>query len=363
MTIPVASHITAIAPYVPGKPIEELARQMNLDPAKIVKLASNENPNGPSPHVAAAIAAAAADLTRYPDGAGFALKAAIAKKFNIDPAGIVLGNGSNDTLELAASAYLNGNTSAVYSQHAFVVYMLAAQARGARHIEVPALNYGANLDAMAAAIESDTTVVFLANPNNPTGTFVPSAQIESFIQKVAPKVLIVLDEAYTEFLPPELQADTLSWPAKYPNVMVSRTLSKAYGLAGLRVGFAVTSPAVADILNRVRQPFNVNSLAQAAAIAALADDDYLARSAQVNTQGMAQLTAAFAKLGLPFIPSRGNFVCVEVGDAARVNTELLKRGVIVRPVANYGLPKHLRVSIGTGAENDAFLRALAEILA
>lgn len=362
-TIPVPDYIKAIAPYVPGKPIEELAREMNLDPAKIVKLASNENPLGPSLKVKAAIAAQLDELTRYPDGAGFALKEKIAAKFNVDPTGVVLGNGSNDILELASLAYLPAGTSAVYAQHSFAVYMLACQARGARHICVPAKNYGADLDAMRAAIAPDTRVVFVANPNNPTGTMLPAAQIESFIANTAPQVLIVLDEAYTEYLTPEQRGDMLALVKKYPNLMVSRTLSKAYGLAALRVGFAVCSPEVASMLNRVRQPFNVNSLAQAGAMAALDDDDYLRRSKIVNDEGRAQLLAGFAKLGVASIPSFGNFICAEVGDAARINAELLKRGVIVRPVANYGLPKHLRISIGTQAENAAFLLALNAILA
>jgi histidinol-phosphate aminotransferase len=361
--IPVADHIKAIAPYIPGKPIDELAREMNLDPAKIVKLASNENPNGPSPKVRAAISAAFDELTRYPDGAGFALKAKIAQKFGVDPAGIVLGNGSNDVLELVSLAFLGPNASAVYAQHSFAVYMLACQARGARHIQVPAVNYGADLDAMAAAVQADTRVLFIANPNNPTGTFIPPAKLEAIFSILPSNLLIVLDEAYTEFLPESLRANTLAWVKKYPNLLISRTMSKAYGLASLRVGFAVTSPQIADMMNRVRQPFNVNSLAQAAAIAALDDDEYLARSADINARGMKTLTDGATSLGLKFIPSLGNFVCIEVGDAARVNGELLKRGVIVRPVANYGLPHHLRVSIGTQDENAAFLRALTEILA
>lgn len=361
--IPVADHIRAIAPYVPGKPIEELAREMNLDPAKIVKLASNENPLGPSPKVKAAIAAQLDEITRYPDGAGFALKAKIAQKFGVDPDGIVLGNGSNDVLELASLAYLQVGTSAVYAQHSFAVYMLACQARGARHIEVPAKDYGADLPAMRAAIAADTRIVFLANPNNPTGTMVAPDALQAFIASVPSNVLIVLDEAYTEYLSPEQRGDTLSLVRRFPNLLVSRTLSKAYGLAGLRVGFAVCSREVADMLNRVRQPFNVNALAQAAAIAALDDEEYLRRSREANEAGRAQLLAGFSALGLDSIPSYGNFICVKVGDAARVYRELLRRGVIVRPVANYGLPQHLRISIGTAAENEALLVALRAVLA
>ncbi len=365
-TIPVPDYIRAIAPYVPGKPVEELAREMGLDPAKIVKLASNENPLGASPKVKAAIAAQLDELTRYPDGAGFALKAKIAQKFGVNHEGIVLGNGSNDVLELATLAYLPPGASAVYAQHSFAVYMLAAQARGARHICVPAKHFGADLDAMLTAIVPDTRIVFVANPNNPTGTMLNASEIERFISKcaeIAPQVLLVLDEAYTEYLTPEQRGDTLALVKHFPNLMVTRTLSKAYGLAALRVGFAVCSPEVAGMLNRVRQPFNVNALAQAAAIAALDDTDYLVRSKVANDEGRAQLLAGFASLDIPSIPSFGNFICAEVGDAARINSELLERGVIVRPVANYGLPAHLRISIGTRAENAVLLDALRVILA
>jgi histidinol-phosphate aminotransferase len=370
MMIPVPDYIRAIAPYVPGKPVDELAREMGLDPTKIVKLASNENPLGPSPKVKAAIAAQLDDITRYPDGAGFALKAKIAQKFGVDALSVVLGNGSNDILELTTLAYLPSSASAVYAQHSFAVYMLAAQARGAKHICVPAKNFGADLDAMLAAITPDTRILFLANPNNPTGTMLAASEIEQFIEKtsqIAPQVLIVLDEAYTEYLTPAQRGDALALVKKFPNLMVSRTLSKAYGLAALRVGFAVCSPEVAGMLNRVRQPFNVNSLAQAAAIAALDDDDYLRRSKVANDEGRAQFLEGFAAMKIPSIPSFGNFICAEVAvngkSAGEINTELLKRGVIVRPVGNYGLPKHLRISIGTQAENAAFLSALSAILA
>ena len=369
-SIPVPDYIRAIAPYVPGKPVEELAREMGLDPAKIVKLASNENPLGASPKVKAAITAQLDEITRYPDGAGFALKSKIAEKFGVSHEVIVLGNGSNDVLELATLAYLPPGASAVYAQHSFAVYMLAAQARGAKHICVPARNYGADLDAMLAAIAPDTRIVFVANPNNPTGTMLNASEIRRFISKcaeIAPQVLIVLDEAYTEYLTPEQRGDALALVREFPNLLVTRTLSKAYGLAALRVGFAVCSPEVAGMLNRVRQPFNVNALAQAAAIAALDDEDYLRRSKVANDEGRAQLLAGFAQMNIPSIPSFGNFICAEVATAGKsaseINTALLKRGVIVRPVGNYGLPNHLRISIGTHAENAAFLLALKAILA
>ena len=359
-------HIAAIAPYQAGKPIEELAREFGLDPATIVKLASNENPLGMPLSAQKAVAAAISGLGRYPDPAGFDLKQALSERYDVPQSWLTLGNGSNDILELVAMALLEPGTSCVYSQHAFVVYKLSTQARGARHIVVPARDFGHDLPAMLEAIDDTTRLVFIANPNNPTGTYLSNAALESFLAEVAKRhgsrVTVVLDEAYNEFLEPELRVDSVGLVKKYPNLLVSRSFSKAYGLAGLRVGFAVAQPALTDLLNRVRQPFNVNSLAQAAAIAALQDKDFLARSFAVNRDGKAQLQNAFTQLGLKFVPSYANFVLVHVGDAARVNLELLKRGVIVRPVAGDGLPEWLRVSIGLPEENQKFIDALTAIL-
>jgi histidinol-phosphate aminotransferase len=359
-------HIAAIAPYQAGKPIEELAREFGLDPATIVKLASNENPLGMPLSAQKAVAAAISGLGRYPDPAGFDLKQALSDRYDVPQSGLTLGKGSNDILELVAMALLEPGTSCVYSQHAFVVYKLSTQARGARHIVVPARDFGHDLPAMLEAIDDTTRLVFIANPNNPTGTYLSNAALESFLAEVAKRhgsrVTVVLDEAYNEFLEPELRVDSVGLVKKYPNLLVSRSFSKAYGLAGLRVGFAVAQPALTDLLNRVRQPFNVNSLAQAAAIAALQDKDFLARSFAVNRDGKAQLQNAFTQLGLKFVPSYANFVLVHVGDAARINLELLKRGVIVRPVAGDGLPEWLRVSIGLPEENQKFIDALTAIL-
>ena len=359
-------HIAAIAPYQAGKPIEELAREFGLDPATIVKLASNENPLGMPLSAQKAVAAAISGLGRYPDPAGFDLKQALSDRYDVPQSWLTLGNGSNDILELVAMALLEPGTSCVYSQHAFVVYKLSTQARGARHIVVPARDFGHDLPAMLEAIDDTTRLVFIANPNNPTGTYLSNAALESFLAEVAKRhgsrVTVVLDEAYNEFLEPELRVDSVGLVKKYPNLLVSRSFSKAYGLAGLRVGFAVAQPALTDLLNRVRQPFNVNSLAQAAAIAALQDKDFLARSFAVNRDGKAQLQNAFTQLGLKFVPSYANFVLVHVGDAARINLELLKRGVIVRPVAGDGLPEWLRVSIGLPEENQKFIDALTAIL-
>jgi histidinol-phosphate aminotransferase len=356
------AHIRAIAPYQPGKPIAELAREMGLDEAGIVKLASNENPLGASPRALAAIQEVMGDLARYPDGGGFDLKRALSDHLGVAPGRIVLGNGSNDVLEMAARAFLAPGTSAVYSQYAFAVYPLAVQAAGALGIETPARDWGHDLDAMLAAIRPDTRLVFIANPNNPTGTLVDGEALKDFVARVPGNVGIVLDEAYFEYLPAALRANSLAWIDTHPNLIVTRTFSKAYGLAGLRVGYAVCHEAVADLLNRVRQPFNVNSLAQAAAVAALGDEAFLTRSFQVNQAGMSQIMAGLDALGVPYIPSHGNFLACRVGEAARVNRALLERGVIVRPIAGYGMPEHLRVSVGLAEENSRFLKVLAQVL-
>ena len=308
------------------------------------------------------MAAALDDLARYPDGNGFELKQALCRRYGVAMDEIVLGNGSNDVLELAARAFLGPQTSAIYAQHAFAVYPLATQAVGARGVEVPARHFGHDLDAMLAAITPDTRVLFIANPNNPTGTFVPGPELEAFLVRVPDHVLVVLDEAYTEYLGEDQRYDAIAWLARFPNLLVCRTFSKAYGLAGLRVGYGLGHPAVIDLLNRVRQPFNVGSVALAAAAAALFDSDFLARSYEVNRAGMAQLTAGFARLGLEWIPSAGNFVTFRAGDGAGVNRRLLRQGVIVRPIAGYGMPEWLRVSIGLEAENARFLEALPQAL-
>lgn len=361
------AHVQAIAPYVGGKPIEELAREMGIPVDSIVKLASNENPLGMPASAKLAMQAAMDDLGRYPDGNAFEVKSAIGKKLGVPTDWVTLGNGSNDILELAARAYLQSGDSAVFAQFSFVVYALATQGVGARAIVVPAIDHGHDLPAMAAAIAPDTKIVYIANPNNPTGTFLTGQQINGFLAHVPSHVLVVLDEAYNEYLDDELRADAVAWVRQYPNLILSRTLSKAYGLAGLRVGYAVAQPAVTDILNRIRQPFNVNSLAQAAAVAAINDDAFLAHSKQVNSAGYTQLTGAFTRLGLSFVPSKANFVLVHIGKAgggaAAVNAALLKQGVIVRPVAGYGLPEYLRVSIGLETENAAFIKALEKALA
>ncbi len=361
--------VLGLTPYQPGKPIEELARELGLEPARIVKLASNENPLGPSPRALAAMEAALGETARYPDGSGFALKGELARRLGTAPDRITLGNGSNDVLDLVARVFLGPGRSAVFSEHAFAVYPIATQAVGAKARIAPAHDgrrgprYGHDLGAMLDQVADDTTVVFIANPNNPTGTYVTAKELEDFLVALPERVIAVVDEAYFEYVERDDYPDALVWLDRFPNLIVTRTFSKAYGLAGLRVGYAVSHPQVAELLNRVRQPFNVNHLALAAAAAALDDGAHLERTRRLNREGLRQLESAFQRLGLDYIPSIGNFVTVDVGrEAGPVFDALLRQGVIVRPVANYGLPNHLRVSVGTKAENDAFIAALERVL-
>lgn len=354
--VPANEGIAKLKPYQPGKPISELERELGI--ADIVKLASNENPLGCSDKVKEAVAAELAEIGRYPDGGGFILKDQVQAQFGVEHNRITLGNGSNDLLEMFARAFVSSSDSVVYSQHAFAVYSLVTQAINAEAIEVPAKGFAHDLDAMAAAVKENTKLIFIANPNNPTGTWFEEAEFDAFMQKVPANVIVVLDEAYVEYFPENF--NSLKFLEQYPNLIVSRTLSKCYGLAALRVGFALASAEVTDYLNRIRQPFNVNHLAIVAAVAALKDEDFIAKSREVNKTGMAQLQAGFEKLGLNYVPSRANFILVDVqADPAQTFNGLLKEGVIVRPV---GIANHLRVSIGTEAENAKFLAALAKVL-
>lgn len=356
--------VQALSPYEPGKPISELARELGLDPAEIIKLASNENPLGPSEKATAAIQNALSELCLYPDGNGFELKQKLSARLGVGIDQLTLGNGSNDVLEVIARCFADTQSEVVFSQYAFAVYPLVTQAIGAKGVSVPAKDWGHDLDAMAAAVTERTRLVFVANPNNPTGTVHDADAIEAFLQKIPEDVLVVLDEAYCEYMTGEKDPDGVALLARFPNLIVCRTFSKAWGLAGLRVGYSISSPAIADILNRVRQPFNVNSIALAAAEAVLDDEDYLQRSRETNTAGLKQLESAFEKMGLRYIPSAGNFVAVEVGPQAMgVYQALLAHGVIVRPVAGYGMPNHLRVSVGLPAQNEHFVEALAKALA
>lgn len=349
--------VQGLTPYQPGKPISELQRELGV--SDIIKMASNENPLGPGDAARDAMQSVLTEVALYPDGNGFELKQAIATHFGVALSQITLGNGSNDVLDLIARAYLGPGREAVFSEYAFAVYPIATQAVGATARVARAVDYGHDLAAMRALVGPDTGVVFIANPNNPTGTWLKRDTLRGFIADLPQDVLVVVDEAYVEYVDEAEYASALEWVGEFPNLIVTRTFSKAYALAGLRVGFAVSDPAVADMLNRVRQPFNVNLMAMAAAIAALTDDQHLRRSAALNSTGMAQLVTGFAERGLEYIPSVGNFVCVDVArPAGKVYEALLREGVIVRPVGNYGMPQHLRVSIGLPEHNARLLSAL-----
>ena len=353
-------YVRAITPYQPGKPITQLAREMGLPVERIVKLASNENPLGMSPKARAALEQALNSLERYPDD--FELKHALAQHTGLGMERIVLGNGSNDVLDILARVFLAPGRSAVFSQHAFAVYPLATLSAGGEPIAVPAKDFGHDLEAMCAAIRPDTRVVWLANPNNPTGTFLPYPQLKAFLQRVPQDVVVVLDEAYNEYIPPAERVDTAAWLADFPNLVLTRTFSKIYGLAGLRIGYALASADISDLMNRVRQPFNCNNLALAAAVAALDDHAFVAQSYALNRAGMEQIVATLKRFGLSHIPSHGNFVTFKAGDAATVNRKLLEQGVIVRPIGGYGMPEWLRVTVGREGENTRFAEALERAL-
>lgn len=358
-----AAGVQRLQAYQPGKPIDEVARELGLNPDDIIKLASNENPLGPSDRAMAAARQALSELARYPDGNGFGLKQKLAEKLAVNIPQITLGNGSNDVLEMVLRGFAESNDEVIFSQYAFAVYPIVTQALGARGISVPAREWGHDLDAMADAITEQTRVIFVANPNNPTGTAVGRHELEAFLKRVPEQVLVVLDEAYCEYMEEDAFPDGVTLLPDYPNLIVARTFSKAWGLAGLRVGYAISSDAIADVLNRVRQPFNVDCVALAAAKAVLDDNDYLLESRAVNRQGIAQLSEGFEKLELSYIPSFGNFVAVDVDqDAAPVFEAMLEQGVIVRPVGGYGMPNHLRISVGLEAENQRCLTVLANVL-
>lgn len=360
--------IQGLRPYQPGKPMSELHRELGID--DIIKLASNENPLGPSPRAVEAMQAALPQLHRYPDAGGYALKARLADLHGVARDMITLGNGSNDVLDLIARCFLAEGRGAIYSRHAFAVYPLVTQACGAVHqmteplpADHPHMPYGHDLAAMRARIDARTRVIFIANPNNPTGTWLRSAELEAFLAEVPADVMVVVDEAYTEYVQEDDYPDALQWLDRFPNLIVTRTFSKIYGIAGARAGYAVSGAAVADLLNRVRQPFNMNLLAQEGALAALEDRDYVTRSVAVNQAGLAQIRAGLDRLGLRSIPTVANFVTFEVGEKAMAAYQgLLHEGVIVRPVAGDGLPRHLRVSIGLEEENRRFLQALPRVM-
>lgn len=355
-----AAHgIRDLQPYQPGKPIEELQRELGI--TNIIKLASNENPLGPSPKVIDAVQRSLGQLTRYPDGHDLTAKLAI--KHGVKPSQITLGNGSNQVLNVIAQTFLTPATNAVVSEHAFIVYPIAVRMLGAGLKTAPAKNWGHDLEAMARAIDDRTRMVFIANPNNPTGTWNNKHELRSFMEAIPAEVIVVLDEAYTEYVANPDYESGMAMLDAYPNLVVTRTFSKAYGLAGLRVGYAVADEEITGLLNRVREPFNVNSLALVAAQAALDDPEYLEKGRVVNEKGMRQLEAGLKRLGLSYIPSIANFIAVKFDvDAFAIYNKLLHKGIIVRPIAVYNMPQHLRISIGLPEENERFLAALGDIL-
>ncbi len=363
-----APGVRELSPYVPGKPPETLERELGIRDS--IKLASNENPLGPGPLARAALATAMGGVGLYPDGSGHLLRAAIARKHGLDLAQVTLGNGSNDILVLLAEAFLTPGLEAVYSRYAFAVYPNAVQASGAT-ARVAAANppdhampLGHDPAAILASIGPRTRMIFLANPNNPTGTWLAARELDDLLRMVPPEVIVVLDEAYHEYSAELGVPDGLQWLARHPNLVITRTFSKAYGLAGLRVGYALSHPDIADLLNRVRQPFNVSVPALAAAAAALDDREHLEATIALNRAGMAQLRSGISGLGFRVPASAGNFVFVDLGrPATAVNDALLRQGVIVRPVANYDLPNHLRITIGTAAQNERLLKAMSVALA
>ena len=360
--------VRGLHPYLPGKPIEELQRELGL--SEIIKLASNENPLGASPLAAAAARDAISDINLYPDDIGFSLRNALAKRYDVSADNITLGSGSSDVIDMVARSFLGPGRNAVFSEFSFAMYPIYTQACGAESKVAAALTpgdpnmqYGHDLDAMAAAVDENTRVVFIANPNNPTGTWLNDEALESFLSQLPTDIIVVLDEAYTEYVEEETYPNGLDWLTRFPNLIVTRTFSKIYGLAGLRVGYGISSPELAALINRVRHPFNVNSAALAAAEVALDDHDFIGRSVASNRQGMQQLAKGFLDLGLLTIPSVANFICVELPEGAgQVYAALLKKGVIVRPLANYRMPQHLRITIGSEDDNQLLLKALASSL-
>jgi histidinol-phosphate aminotransferase len=363
-----ARGVRELEPYVPGKPLEDLEREYGIRDA--IKLASNENPLGPSPRALEAMRVALGDVALYPDGSAFRLRHALATQLGVAPDQVTIGNGSNELLVLLAETFLGPRVEAVYSEYAFLVYKLAVQATGARARVAPAYSgsheqpLGHDLDAFRAAIGASTRLVFIANPNNPTGTWIEAEALRRFLEGVPPQVIVVVDEAYREYVDGADFPDTVSWLDRWPNLVVTRTFSKIYGLAGARIGYAVSHPALARLLNQLRQPFNVNGPAQAGAIAALADEAHVARSREVNASGMVELTEGLRQLGVGVARSAANFVLADLGrPAAPVYEALLRVGVIARPVANYGLPRHLRITVGLPAQNRRLLGALAGAMA
>ncbi|MHB8253941.1 MAG: histidinol-phosphate transaminase [Acidiferrobacter sp.] len=351
--------VRGLVPYEPGKPVEELERELGVTGA--IKLASNENPYGPGPAAVAAATQALAHLERYPDGGAFALKRTLAEKLGVAERQITLGNGSNDVLELIARTFLSPGEVALCDQYAFAAYPISVRGIGAQMVMVPARHYAHDLQAMAAALNATVRMVFLANPNNPTGTWFTQDELLEFLGACPKSTIVVLDEAYFEYVAQTDYPDGRLLLARHPNLIVVRTFSKVHGLAGLRIGYALSAVPLAELMNRLRQPFNVNAVGQAAATAALYDHAYVERMVALNDAERRSLRSALTAAGFLVLPSVGNFLCIEVGDAPRIYQALLQKGVIVRPLGPYGMPHHLRVTVGRPEENARFLSALLPI--
>lgn len=352
--------VSNLTPYQPGKPIEELERELGITSS--IKIASNENPLGPSPKAIAAAQLALSQAHIYPDGGYYDLKQALSTFLNVHFDQVTVGNGSENVLELIVKAYLHRDDAAVISQHCFLTIPILIQGYGARPIVVPAQEFGHDIDAMIKAIDNKTRVLFLVNPNNPTGTYTKKSDLEKLLNSVPPHIVIVIDEAYCEYIDNPDYPNSLAYLANYPNLIITRTFSKAYGLAALRLGYAISSPEIADILNRARLPFNVNTLAAKAGCAALQDQEHVKKSFQFNREGMQRLETGLKKLQLRYIPSIANFITVDVGDGVSIYHKLLLEGVIVRPLKAYEMPRHIRVSIGTNEEIDRFLRTMEKFI-
>jgi histidinol-phosphate aminotransferase len=353
--------ISSLQPYQPGKPIEELSRELGI--TDIIKLASNENPLGPGPGALKKIRESMRELGRYPDGSGYALKARLAEYHDVEPDQITLGNGSNEVLEFAARVFTRPGDEVVFAEHCFIVYPLVVQAIGATPVKVAANDWGHDVEAMARAVTPATRLVFIANPNNPTGTWVDEAPLRRCLESIPSDVVIVLDEAYFEYIDRPDYPDGVALMKQFDNLVVTRTFSKIHGLAAMRLGYSISNTVIADLMNRVRAPFNVSELAMAAAIGALDDAGHMGRSRELNATGLKALEEGITQLGCQFISSVGNFLTVDTrGAGGPIYEALLRQGVIVRPIGGYGMPNHLRVSVGLESENERFLTALETVM-
>ena len=354
--------IDEIQPYQGGKPIEEVQRTLGID--NIIKLASNENPLGPSPLAIASMKEAMLNVNLYPDGNTYYLKQDLAKHLSVSPKNLILGNGSNEILQIVGETFISANNEVIFSESAFVVYQLVSKICGAKSVIIPMLNFDQDLGAMADAITNRTKVIFVANPNNPTGTMVTKDQVEQLVEQVPKHILIVFDEAYCEYIDRPDYPETINYILnEKENILITRTFAKIYGLAGLRIGYGISTPTIIDLMNRVRQPFNCNTLAQVAAQAALKDHQHVKESRELNEKGKTQLYHFFDGIGLDYVPSEGNFILVHFDSSGqKIADLLLQKGVIVRPVAGYGFPNSIRVTIGTTEENQRFISTLTRIL-